>query len=88
MTFRLTRGSWYTVEVKFDWYNEVEYNPSNGKFMFFASSKPKSEYDHGFKEAKQLAELLKDFFEFDFYMEEGIEKVMFFPKKDCRISFK
>ena len=88
MKIILERGSWFTVTVSFNWYKDISYNPSWKRFVFFASSKPDSPFDHSYKEAKELSTLLHDFFDFDFYTEEGIDEVTFYPKQDCKITFK
>ena len=88
MKIILERGSWCPVQVSFNWSEEISYNPGFHTFTFFGSSKPRSPYDHAYNEAKELDKYLKDFLDFDFYNEEGVDKVMFHPKQDCKIIFK
>lgn len=85
MTITLERGTWYPVKATFSWYDPIDYNCSQKIHVFYASEKsPNSHY----KEAVELSKYLSDFLEFNFYIEEGVKKVLFHPKKDCNIIIK
>lgn len=88
MKVELTRGSWKQITVTFNWGGEISYNPSFHRFTFFATSKPRNCWEPSYKEVQELQKYLSDFFVFDFYKEEGVDKVMFYPKEDCWITFK
>lgn len=69
------------AEITFHWYGPVEYR--DGKLVFFASENTRAKHT----EAEILAKLFPTLFDFNFYKEEGIKKVLFSPNKPCEIKF-
>lgn len=73
------------VEVKIYWPEKINYGSGCHKFTFFANEKQSSDaYNYAIK----LKEMFSDFFDFDFYEEAGIKKVMFWFKRDYTMTFR
>lgn len=69
------------AKVVFHWYGPVEHY--NGKLTFYASENTRAKLT----EAEKLANLFPTLFDFNFYREEGVKKVIFSIKKDCTAIF-
>lgn len=85
MKITITKGTWATVTATFIWRGAVEYIKSQQRFVFYANER--QQMGRYYLDACELAKLLPDFFTFDFYTEDGIRKVMFYPKDFTELKF-
>lgn len=85
MTVTITKGVCTSVTATFVWKGSVEYIQSQNRVMFYANEMQQN--GAIYMAARELSCALPTFFVFDFYVEDGIKKVMFFPKEFTEITF-
>ena len=85
MKVTITKGTWIGVTATFMWKGSVEYIQSQKRIMFYANELQQN--GAIYLAARELSYALPAFFVFDFYVEDGIKKVMFFPKDFTEVTF-
>lgn len=85
MKVTITKGTWIGVTATFVWKGSVEYIQGQKRIMFYANELQQN--GAIYMAARELSYALPTFFVFDFYVEDGIKKVMFFPKDFTEIKF-
>ena len=85
MKVTITKGVWTSVTATFVWQGSVEYIQSQKRIMFYANEMQQN--GALYTAARELSCSLPTFFVFDFYVEDRIKKVMFFPKDFTEVKF-
>ena len=85
MKVTITKGTWIGVTATFVWNGSVEYIQGQKRIMFYANETQQN--GALYMAARELSCSLPTFFVFDFYVEDGIKKVMFFPKDFTEVKF-
>lgn len=83
MNVIIKKGTHTLVVTAFVWRGPVEYLNGQNRFVFYANEQMGMCY----VDACELARILPGFFVFDFYTEDGVRKVMFYPKDFVEIIF-
>ena len=85
MKVTITKGVWTSVTATFVWKGSVEYIQGQKNIMFYANETQQN--GAIYMAARELSCSLPTFFVFDFYVEDGIKKVIFFPKDFTEVKF-